>query len=508
MTMDDIRATSAANGAGHGTEPPDRLERSITLLERSHPKLSARRPEGRAARLILFGVLGVLVVSAVLAPMGTAIAVCGFIMLLYLIALGYRLQLVIHRPDQPSAMRVDDEEALALDDADLPVYTVLVPAYNEPESLGQCLDAIAALNYPKHLLDVKLLLEDDDEATITAARSRPLPYVQIVLVPMAEPRTKPKALNFGLLDARGEFVTVFDVEDVPEPLQLRRAVVAFRRQGETTACIQARLAFYNSRQNQITKWFALDYAIWFDWFLPGLVARGAVVPLSGTSNHFRRTALIAAGAWDPFNVTEDADLGVRLHRLGYQIELLESTTEEEATSDFLNWVKQRSRWYKGYLQTWLVHLREPKQLWRDLGPKGFLSFNFFVGATPILALCNVVTWSLTIIWLAASPAWINQLFPPAIYYPSLFCFVVGNLVCIYMGMLSARETDNADLMLSAVLMPIYWLMMSLAALKAFGQLIIAPSFWEKTVHGLHHPEPRVTVKAATAGATELAEGGP
>jgi cellulose synthase/poly-beta-1,6-N-acetylglucosamine synthase-like glycosyltransferase len=385
---------------------------------------------------------------------------------------------------QRHIIHVTDKEARAIPESELPVYTVLVPAYHEAKTLPQLLGALDKLEYPKAKLEVMLLLESDDFDTIAAARAHVPTYVEVVLVPPSEPRTKPKALNYGLLAARGELVTIYDVEDIPEPLQLRRVVSAFRDVDPRVACIQARLGFYNSRQNQITRWFTLDYAIWFDWFLPGLVADADVVPLSGTSNHFRRDALIDAGAWDPFNVTEDADLGVRLRRLRYGIALIESNTGEEATSDFVNWLKQRSRWYKGYLQTWFVHMRRPRQAWRDLGPRGFASFNFFVGGTPVLAVCNVVTWALTIAWILAQPAWLHAVFPPIIYYPSLFCFVVGNFICIYMGMMSARETGNSDLMLSALMMPIYWLMMSLAALKAVVQLFSAPSFWEKTAHGM------------------------
>jgi cellulose synthase/poly-beta-1,6-N-acetylglucosamine synthase-like glycosyltransferase len=293
-------------------------------------------------------------------------------------------------------------------------------------------------------------------------------------------------------------VSIYDVEDLPEPLQLRRVAAVFRGLDDSYACVQARLEFYNSRQNQITKWFTLDYAIWFDWFLPGLVADADVVPLSGTSNHFRTATLLDAGGWDPFNVTEDADLGVRLRRLGHSIALIDSATGEEATSDFVNWVKQRSRWYKGYLQTWIVHLRSPRQTWRDLGPRGFASFNFFVGGAPILAVCNVVMWALTITWFVSRPAWLHASFPPLLYYPSLCCFVLGNFVCIYMGMMSARETGNSDLMLSAILLPLYWLMLSLAAVKAIVQLVAAPSFWEKTEHGMAKaPAPEPAPSAAS-----------
>lgn len=464
-------------------EEADRLTASITMLERQFPELSVRRTTP-AFRRVAVVVSAAIVISLFFDPFATASTILGIMTALFLISLTYRVGLVFHRPSSRRMIRVSDEEAGLAPDDELPIYTVLLPAYREPESLVQSLSAIDQLDYPKDKLDLKLLLEADDAVTIMVARQAAKEYAEIVIVPSSEPRTKPKALNYGLLGARGEYVTIFDAEDIPERLQLRRAVAAFARLPERTACLQARLGFYNSRQNQLTKWFTLDYALWFNWFLPNLVDRRTVVPLGGTSNHFRRDVLIRTGAWDSFNVTEDADLGIRLRRLGYDVELLDTTTLEEATSDPVNWIKQRSRWYKGYLQTWLVHLRHPRTLYKELGPRSFVSFNMFIGGTPILAICNVATWALTAEWIAANPAWIHQLFPRVVYYPALFSFVAGNILCIYMGLLCAREMDDPDLVVTAILMPLYWLMMSLAALKATIQLVIAPSFWEKTVHGL------------------------
>jgi cellulose synthase/poly-beta-1,6-N-acetylglucosamine synthase-like glycosyltransferase len=191
-----------------------------------------------------------------------------------------------------------------------------------------------------------------------------------------------------------------------------------------------------------------------------------------------------AGGWDPFNVTEDADLGVRLHRRGYRTGVLESTTGEEANSDFVNWVKQRSRWYKGYLQTWLVHCRRPRGLLSDLGWKGFVEFHLFVGGTPLLAILNPLFWLMTVLWFIGRPAFISHLFPAPVYYLGLICWLGGNFIFVYACMLSAYETRQPKLTLAAFLMPVYWVMMSLAAAKAAIQIVWNPSYWEKTQHGL------------------------
>ena len=205
------------------------------------------------------------------------------------------------------------------------MYTVMIPAYREPEVINELIQRVSQFEYPPDRLDVKLLIEADDDETIQAIeRAIPGDQFELVLVPPAEPRTKPKALNYGLTLARGELVAIYDAEDEPEPLQLRRAAVVLRRLGPDVACVQAKLTYHNPMQNMITKWFTIEYALWFSFFLPGLASMNAPIPLGGTSNHFRRVALQALGAWDPFNVTEDADLGIRMFREGYSVRVLES----------------------------------------------------------------------------------------------------------------------------------------------------------------------------------------
>lgn len=457
---------------------------AVSGLATHCPELSAARLLSAVQRAILATLVVGVAVPLVLAPIGTLAVLIGLLSITQLVTLGYKVWLYVRSRQHDPTVRIEDDEARAIPAADLPVYTVLVPAYREPESMGELLAAIDRFEYPRDRLDVKVLLEAGDDATYAAAARASGPHVEIIEVPDATPKTKPKALNYGLTRARGELVTIYDAEDAPEPLQLRRVVAAFARSEPDVVCLQARLDFYNARQNLITRWFTLEYATWFADFLPGIVASGAPVPLGGTSNHFRTRPLASAGAWDPYNVTEDADLGVRLARLGYRVGLVDSVTGEEATSEFVNWVRQRSRWYKGYLQTWLVHLRRPRKLWRQLGTRGAVGFNLMVGGTPVLTACNLVTWAVTLVWLITRPGWIGPLFPPWAYYLALIAFVVGNTTVVYLGILSARLHDNEDLVWVALIVPLYWLMMGLAALKAVSQLVVAPSFWEKTVHGM------------------------
>jgi glycosyltransferase XagB len=466
--------------------PTIEFSASVDMLRSHWPSRSAHVVLTRVQRLGLIAGAAVLASALPFWPMTTTQILLGAITVMYGASIAFRIALVWAARRDEHRVRVSDEEARAIPDHDLPVYTILVPAYREPQVIGYLMDHLAALEYPTSALDVKLLLEADDAETMVAAQAAlPGPHVQIVVVPPTQPRTKPKACNYGLLLARGELVTIYDAEDRPEPLQLRRAVVAMRRLGPVYVCLQAELAYFNTDQNRITRWFTLDYATWFRSLLPGLVALGMPIPLGGTSNHFRTETLRSLGAWDPFNVTEDADLGMRLARHGHRVGVLDSVTLEEANSDFINWVKQRSRWYKGYLLTWLVHMRAPRASFRQLSWRGMLCLSLFVGGTPLIALLNSMFWAMTVMWFLARPAVIQQLFIAPVYYVGLLCLVLGNLTIIYLNLLTVRQIDRPDLLGTALLSPLYWAMMSLAGAKAALQLVLKPSYWEKTTHGLH-----------------------
>lgn len=467
-----------------------RLEASVSGLADRVPLVSARKLLTPGQRNSLLGLGAAVVLGLVLAPVDTVIALVAVITAVYVVGILYRVTLFRRAAGSDAVERVSDEEARAVPDDDLPVYTVLVPAYREPSVINLLIDNIGRLEYPVEKLDVKMLIEADDEETLEAIRSGTSQVqfgeqFELVLIPPADPRTKPKALNYGLSLARGELVCIYDAEDIPDPLQLRRAAVAMGRLGPEVACIQAKLSYHNVNQNLITRWFTVEYAMWFSFFLPGLAAVHAPIPLGGTSNHFRRNALQAMGAWDPFNVTEDADLGIRMFREGYTTRVLESTTLEEANSDFVNWMKQRSRWYKGYFQTFLIHLRSPREFYREMGGKGFFHFCIFVGGTPVLAMLNPVFWLMTVLWFVGHPAFILRIFPAPVYYLGLVCWAFGNFLLAYLTVASCRIIGRGELLWAALLVPLYWVMMSMAATKAFVQLVGAPTFWEKTVHGLH-----------------------
>ncbi|GIW11696.1 MAG: hypothetical protein KatS3mg061_2753 [Dehalococcoidia bacterium] len=458
---------------------------AMDLVIRS-PEDSAIRILSRGQKLFLLAFVVVSVVLLFLVPIPYLIVLNGLATLFYVAFSTYRFYLIFKALGYSLEVPVTPEEVAALDERELPVYTILIPLYREAAVAPRLVAAIDRLDYPKAKLDVKLLIEEDDTETLEGLLAANLPaHFKILIVPHGLPKGKPKACNYGLIQAQGEYVVIYDAEDIPDPDQLKKVILVFKKSDPKLACVQCKLNYYNRRQNLLTKWFTTEYSMWFDLFLPGLDASNAPIPLGGTSNHFRTQQLKAIGAWDPWNVTEDADIGIRLYKQGLTTAIVDSTTYEEANSELWNWIRQRSRWVKGYIQTWLVHMRNPFRLMRELGPMAFLSFNFVVGGTFFAFLMNPVYWLLTMLWFLTRAGFIEQIFPGIIFYLGAFALYIGNFAFAYISVAGCVRRKYYDMVKYAVISPLYWALMSIGAWKGFLQLFYKPFYWEKTVHGLY-----------------------
>jgi glycosyltransferase XagB len=352
---------------------------------------------------------------------------------------------------------------------------------------------LTRLDYPAAKLDIKLILEAVDVETVAVARSLDLPgNVEIVVVPDLYPRTKPKALNYALPLARGEYLVVYDAEDRPERDQLRKAIAAFREGPPNLACLQAKLNLYNASDNWLTRQFTIEYDALFDGLLPALDRLALPIPLGGTSNHFRISALKWLMAWDPFNVTEDADLGTRLARNNYRCQVLDSTTFEEAPTRLAGWYRQRTRWIKGYMQTWFVHMHRPARLWRELGPAGFLGFQVMVGGTVLSALAHPWFYALAAFDLGrgAFLALPGGLLALPFWLIATLGLGSGYLAAMTLGFLALKRRGARELFAQVPLMPVYWLLISGAAYRAVWQFATDRFTWEKTEHGISARKPR------------------
>jgi cellulose synthase/poly-beta-1,6-N-acetylglucosamine synthase-like glycosyltransferase len=454
-----------------------RATRDQSLLSRSQ-KIAA-----------LVAIAGGIIALAV-APVFTVVAVNAALVVFFCAATVMKLVLTDRGIKENCSVVVTSAELAAIADEDLPMYTILLPVYHEAGMLGQLVDGIAALDYPSDRLDVKLLVEEDDLETREAATAMHLPpYVELVVVPDVGPRGKPRACNQGLVRAKGEFLVIYDAEDRPERDQLRKAVCAFKRAAPDVVCLQAKLNYFNRTHNLLTRWFTAEYSIWFDQLLPGLQSANVAIPLGGTSNHFITARLLELRGWDPFNVTEDADLGVRIYLQGWKTAILDATTYEEATSRYRNWIRQRSRWVKGYTQTFLTHTSQPIQQARRMGLKAFVVFVLFFGAGTLCLLLNPFYWLLAAWWFASHQHWIETMFPRPVLYLGTVALFVGNIACLMMIVVGTFSRRNYEDVKWAFLSPLYWLLMSAAAWKAVTQLFYKPSYWEKTEHGFCRYEP-------------------
>jgi len=357
----------------------------------------------------------------------------GAAMVFYIVHSVWKFWLVWFSLEHKRELSFGIEELAALDEEGLPTYTVLVPLYREAEVLPNLVSFLSALDYPTEKLHITLLIEEDDAETKAACDALRLPaHFHPLIVPDSEPKTKPKACNYGLFAHDSDLVVIYDAEDHPEPDQLKKAAAAFAELPDEVVCLQAKLNYYNQRHNLLTRWFTSEYSVWFDLFLPGLTAAKAPIPLGGTSNHFRSGPLKELG---------------------------------------------------GCLQTYLVHMRDPLKLLRQLGLYGFFGFQMTIGGSLLCFLLNPIYWVMTALWFTLQPALISAIFPPVVFALGAFCLFVGNFVFVYLAVAGCANRGYYDLVKHAVITPLYWLLMSVGAYKAFIQLIHRPHYWEKTQHG-------------------------
>lgn len=367
----------------------------------------------------------------------------------------------------------------------LPVMSVLVPLYDEPAIVTTLLSRLKRIRYPRDRLDIVLVLEEDDARTHSAlAGARLPPWIRMVNVPATGTlRTKPRALNYALDFCEGEIVGIWDAEDAPEPDQLMRVAERFATAPPDVACVQGVLDYYNARANWMARCFTIEYAGWFRVILPGLARMGLVIPLGGTTLFMRRGALEEMGGWDAHNVTEDADLGVRIARFGYRTVVISSTTFEEANCRPWPWVKQRSRWLKGFMTTYIVHMRAPVRLLRELGWLRFLGVQAFFAGTLSQFLFAPILWTYWAVLLGYGHP-LGSLLPGWAMAGVTGLFLLSELVNLSLGVIAARRCGRVSLTPWVLTLPFYYPLGVIAAYKAAWELLRAPFYWDKTRHGV------------------------
>ncbi|WP_093178970.1 glycosyltransferase [Pseudovibrio sp. Tun.PSC04-5.I4] len=364
-----------------------------------------------------------------------------------------------------------------------PQYTVLVPLYKEAAICRQLVDALEALDYPKEALDIIFLVEQEDDLTQKHLRKLLKMSMRMIVLPSGKPQTKPRALSVGLAATKSEFVTVFDAEDRPEPQQLKKAICQFALEGHDVSCLQASLSIDHAEDKWLVRQFAFEYSALFDVFLPFLSRRNLLLPLGGTSNHFRVSALRKVGGWDPFNVTEDADLAVRFARHGFNTKTLKSTTYEEAPLTLTAWLHQRTRWHKGWIQTLAVHLRNPVLTYQQLGFKNFaMLLLMFMGGMLCLWAAPLTVVAFTRILWNYHQIGAEALNGFSIY--ALFCFLFGLGGTVATVLQGSAKRKFRPTLLEILSIPLYWVLGCIASYKALIEFFVKPHYWRKTEHGV------------------------
>lgn len=381
--------------------------------------------------------------------------------------------------------------------ARLPVVSLMVPLFHEHDISGRLLRRLSRLSYPRELLDVLLVVEEEDTATREVLAHTRLPHwARVIVVPDGPIRTKPRALNFALNFCRGSVIGVYDAEDAPDPDQIHAVVRRFHERGPEVACLQGILDYYNPRTNWLARCFTAEYAAWFRSMLPGLARLGLAVPLGGTTLFFRRAAIDALGGWDAYNVTEDADLGIRLARHGYRTELIATVTHEEANCRVLPWVRQRSRWLKGYAMTWGVHMRDPVQLWRQLGAWRFWGFQvLFLGALSQYLLAPVL-WAMTLAAIGFGHPLAGLVGGRGIAAMTGL-FLISEVITMGVAAWAVRGREHRHLWPWLPVLNFYFPLGALAAWKAIYEVAVRPFYWDKTAHGLFDHAPAAPGQVAT-----------
>ena len=376
----------------------------------------------------------------------------------------------------------------AVDLPEKPVVSMLVPLYREKDIARALVERLSRLTYPKALLDVVLALEASDAQTRAALDDISLPpWMRVVEIPDGSIRTKPRALNYALRFARGDIVGIWDAEDAPATDQIDRVVEHFQRAKPDVACLQGILDYYNPQANWLSRCFTIEYATWFRVILPGAARMGFAIPLGGTTLFLRRSAIEQVRGWDAHNVTEDADLGIRLARHGYRTEIINTVTREEANNRVLPWIRQRSRWLKGYMITWRVHMRRPLRLLRELGPWKFFGFQLFFLTAILQFLLAPALWSFWVVVFGFDHPF-TDILPEGWIGGLVALFLLTEAISLLIGYVAVARSQHDNLLVWVPTMLLYFPLGVAAAYKALAEVSVAPFYWDKTHHGVSPPD--------------------
>lgn len=475
MAVAPLKSIEAAILSLHGPQLALSAETRVSADE------SCRSYSARALRYRLAAVAVYLAVMTMISPGFVLLSLFGLALFAMFATNALKLFAMLTRSTP------EPETSAPIYIAHLPIVSIMVALYREDSIAPRLAARLDKLDYPRELLDILLVVEAEDHLTRDALAKTDLPgWMRVIVVPNGSVKTKPRALNYALDHCRGSIIGIYDAEDAPEPDQIRKVVDRFYQRGPEVACLQGRLDYYNPRTNWLARCFTIEYAAWFRVFLPGIERLGLAIPLGGTTLFFRRRALEELGGWDAQNVTEDADLGVRIYRHGLRTELIETTTFEEANCRGVAWIKQRSRWIKGYMMTYMTHMRDPAALWQQLGPRRFIGFQVQFLLTTLQTLLAPFLWSFWLLPFGLYHPFVAGI-PPALVTLISALMILTAIMIVSFDIIGLRKTKHRLNPLWAVSLILYQPLATLAAYKALWELLTKPFYWDKTSHGHFDP---------------------
>ncbi len=452
--------------------------RAIHLLYDQQPKMSALSPTAFWIRMSL-------IFLAVTIPIGFILAPTATMTMAFYTLLPYCFASMVLKGFLTFASLERDKIHKPLKPLEFPTVTIFLPVRGEGPALPALVSALARLEYPIESLDFKFLVEEKDMPTRRILNVLDLPsHYEVIIIPKSHPQTKPKAMNYALPFARGEIIGIYDAEDAPEPDQILKAVHALTQADADTVCVQARLNHYNATETMLSRMAQAEYTLWFDMLLKGLSRLRLPIPLGGTSLFIKTDALRSIGGWDPYNVTEDADLGLRLARHGWRAEIINSTTWEEPPVKWKQWSGQRSRWIKGFIVTWLVHMRSPLDLIHQLGWRNALAINVMLLDGFVAFLLQPVFWiAIAAFFLKGSAPW-GTLLTPNIATVTAWIFLLGQAFILVAAFTAIQRRFGFSRAIWCPGLWLYWQGATVPAYRALREMFGQQAEWRKTEHGI------------------------
>jgi cellulose synthase/poly-beta-1,6-N-acetylglucosamine synthase-like glycosyltransferase len=352
-----------------------------------------------------------------------------------------------------------------------PTFSIIVPTKNEESVIQRCLVSIMNIDYPKDKLQVIIVDGNSVDNTYSICEKISQQYPNNIKIIREQTTTgKPAALNLALTYATGDIVCVFDADSLPEKNVLSK-VASYFNDKQLTA-LQGMTTSINEKSNILTRVIASEEKAWFQMLMSGREKMRLFVPLNGSCQFIRHTALTEMGGWDENSLTEDVELAVRLVEKNRLIKYASDVCSgQETPSTLRSLVKQRIRWYRGYMETALKYGRLLDSInKRTVDAEISLAGPFMM----VISLLSYINWALVAIFFSQSTPILN-------FTGLVIALTAVSLVTIGIGLTTSEKPIKPKNLLWIPFVYIYWLVQMFIACWAFLKLVFrSKRDWTKT----------------------------